>query len=206
MGQKIRIENGQPVIIDRKERASLTPIGSLASWGGSSGGMVVKAVDDGIVPQLPSNRKRKPKAPKQSATAAATAAHHANGNAFADSFMSNSPTLVAPPPPKIPHILGQHHLELTAAAAAAAVESAHQLEGGSPLNHQLQVAAPPPLAQVPTSNSSSSPKSSISDQQMVKDTLMPKETCPVCGILITYKNLARHIKLRHKIKYKFCHR
>ena len=39
-----------------------------------------------------------------------------------------------------------------------------------------------------------------------KDTLMPKETCPVCGILITYKNLARHIKLRHKIKYKFCHK
>ena len=27
MGQKIRIENGQPIIIDRKERASLTPIG-----------------------------------------------------------------------------------------------------------------------------------------------------------------------------------
>ena len=39
-----------------------------------------------------------------------------------------------------------------------------------------------------------------------KDTLMPKETCPVCGIQITYKNLARHIKLRHKIKYKFCHK
>ena len=33
-----------------------------------------------------------------------------------------------------------------------------------------------------------------------KDTLMPKETCPVCGIQITYKNLARHIKLRHKMK------
>ena len=29
MGQKIRIENGQPIIIDRKERASLTPIGNL---------------------------------------------------------------------------------------------------------------------------------------------------------------------------------
>ena len=43
-GQKIRIENGQPIIIDRKERASLTPIGSLAAWGGSSGGMVVKAI------------------------------------------------------------------------------------------------------------------------------------------------------------------
>ena len=38
MGQKIRIEDGQPIIIDRKERASLTPIGSLAAWGGSSGG------------------------------------------------------------------------------------------------------------------------------------------------------------------------
>ena len=65
---------------------------------------------------------------------------------------------------------------------------------------------------VPHSNSSSSPKSSVSEAQGVsgglgpKDTLMPKETCPVCGILITYKNLARHIKLRHKIKYKFCHR
>ena len=30
----------------RKERASLTPIGSLAAWGGSSGGLVVKAVDE----------------------------------------------------------------------------------------------------------------------------------------------------------------
>ena len=28
MGQKIRIENGEPVIVDRKERASLTPIGN----------------------------------------------------------------------------------------------------------------------------------------------------------------------------------
>ena len=46
MGQKIRIEEGQPIIIDRKERASLTPIGSLAAWGGSSGGLVVKAVDE----------------------------------------------------------------------------------------------------------------------------------------------------------------
>ena len=43
-------------------------------------------------------------------------------------------------------------------------------------------------------------------QSVSKDTLMPKETCPVCGIQITYKNLARHIKLRHKIKYKFCHK
>ena len=33
--------------------------------------MVVKAVDDGIVPQLPSARKRKPKAPKQAAQTAA---------------------------------------------------------------------------------------------------------------------------------------
>merc|ERR1712013_707436 len=46
MGQKIRIEDGQPIIIDRKERASLTPIGSLAAWGGSSGGLVVKAVGE----------------------------------------------------------------------------------------------------------------------------------------------------------------
>ena len=53
MGQKIRIEDGQPIIIDRKERASLTPIGSLAAWGGSSGGLVVKAVDEVV------NRKRK---------------------------------------------------------------------------------------------------------------------------------------------------
>ena len=53
MGQKIRIEEGQPIIIDRKERASLTPIGSLAAWGGSSGGLVVKAVEEGS-----SSRKR----------------------------------------------------------------------------------------------------------------------------------------------------
>ena len=32
---------------------------------------MVKAVDDGIVPQLPSARKRKPKAPKQAAQTAA---------------------------------------------------------------------------------------------------------------------------------------
>ncbi len=57
MGQKIRIENGHPVIIDRKERASLTPIGSLAAWGGSSGGMVVKAIDDGTSQLI--SRKRK---------------------------------------------------------------------------------------------------------------------------------------------------
>ena len=35
---------------------------------------------------------------------------------------------------------------------------------------------------------------------------MPKERCPVCGIEITHKNLARHIKLRHGIKYKFCYK
>ena len=35
---------------------------------------------------------------------------------------------------------------------------------------------------------------------------MPKERCPVCAIEITHKNLARHIKLRHGIKYKYCHR
>ena len=179
MGQKIRIENGQPVIIDRKERASLTPIGSLASWGGSSGGMVVKAVDDGIVPQLPSSRKRKSKAKGPTATSTPQ-----NGAVpTAENLFMSSPTLVAPPPNKIPHLLGQHHLELTG-----------PLGGNSPVN----------------TTTSSSPKSSVSNEagsvNSVKDTLMPKETCPVCGILITYKNLARHIKLRHKIKYKFCHK
>ena len=59
MGQKIRIEDGQPIIIDRKERASLTPIGSLAAWGGSSGGLVVKAVDE-------MSRKRKLESPNGS--------------------------------------------------------------------------------------------------------------------------------------------
>lgn len=122
MGQKIRIENGQPIIIDRKERASLTPIGSLAAWGGSSGGMVVKAIDDGTSQLI--SRKRK------------------------------------------------------GAGNPASV-------GGSP-------------AKLPSSSSALMSSS--------KDTLMPKETCPVCGIQITYKNLARHIKLRHKIKYKFCHK
>ncbi len=39
-------------ILFRKERASLTPIGSLAAWGGSSGGLVVKAIDE-------TGRKRK---------------------------------------------------------------------------------------------------------------------------------------------------
>ena len=35
---------------------------------------------------------------------------------------------------------------------------------------------------------------------------MPKERCPVCNIEITHKNLARHIKLRHGIRYKFCYK
>ena len=39
-----------------------------------------------------------------------------------------------------------------------------------------------------------------------RDSLMPKERCPVCHIEITHKNLARHIKLRHGIKYKFCYK
>ena len=120
MGQKIRIENGQPVIIDRKERASLTPIGSLAAWGGSSGGMVVKAIDDGTSQLI--SRKRK-------------------GASNSGSTNGNGPS-----------------------------------------------------------------QAKISNTSSTKDTLMPKETCPVCGIQITYKNLARHIKLRHKIKYKFCHK
>ncbi len=71
MGQKIRIEDGQPVIIDRKERASLTPIGSLAAWGGSSGGKVVKAVDvmgDTVVPVTPSPKNRKRKAASSAAS------------------------------------------------------------------------------------------------------------------------------------------
>jgi len=121
--KKIRIENGQPIIIDRKERASLTPIGSLAAWGGSSGGMVVKAIDDGTSQLI--SRKRK----------------GGVGNGTSGSGAGGA----------------------TAAKISAANANA-------------------------------------------KDTLMPKETCPVCGIQITYKNLARHIKLRHKIKYKFCHK
>ena len=39
-----------------------------------------------------------------------------------------------------------------------------------------------------------------------RDSLMPKERCPVCAIEITHKNLARHIKLRHGIRYKFCYK
>eukprot|EP00096_Caligus_rogercresseyi_P012119 TRINITY_DN4991_c0_g1_i1.p1 TRINITY_DN4991_c0_g1~~TRINITY_DN4991_c0_g1_i1.p1 ORF type:complete len:1104 (+),score=295.55 TRINITY_DN4991_c0_g1_i1:143-3454(+) len=138
MGQKIRIENGQPIIIDRKERASLTPIGSLAPWGGSSGGMVVKAIDEAnchgaIVTTV---KKRKP-------------------------YGTN--------------------------------------EGSSPPVKMLNLES----AQ---STNKSHPFSTSLNNGNTKDTLMPKETCPVCGILITYKNLARHIKLRHKIKYKFCHK
>ena len=39
-----------------------------------------------------------------------------------------------------------------------------------------------------------------------RDSLMPRERCPVCAIEITHKNLARHIKLRHGIRYKFCYK
>ena len=70
MGQKIRIEEGQPIIIDRKERASLTPIGSLAAWGGSSGGLVVKAVDE-------VSRKRKLESPVGSVKTAVSS--HSSG-------------------------------------------------------------------------------------------------------------------------------
>merc|ERR1719334_197837 len=44
------------------------------------------------------------------------------------------------------------------------------------------------------------------DDDPGRDSLMPKERCPVCSIEITHKNLARHIKLRHGIKYKFCYK
>ena len=191
MGQKIRIEHGQPVIIDRKERASLTPIGSLASWGGSSGGMVVKAVDDGIVPQTPSTRKRKAKNNNTSNTSNVNIATNAislmgNGITMNSSALdiitsaSNSPpSLLGAPPSKIPHSLIQH-LDFSSTNSSPTMINAKSA---------IQQASNGTL---PTSN--------------VKDTLMPKETCPVCGILITYKNLARHIKLRHKIKYKFCHK
>jgi hypothetical protein len=58
----------------------------------------------------------------------------------------------------------------------------------------------------PTASPLLKPMAALSPPPMPKDTLMPKETCPVCGISITYKNLARHIKLRHKIKFKFCYK
>jgi len=127
MGQKIRIEEGQPIIIDRKERASLTPIGSLAAWGGSSGGLVVKAVDE-------ISRKRK-------------AERIASPNGSVKTSGSSS--------------IGDN--------------------GG----YQLGM-LPPELPG--------------------RDSLMPKERCPVCSIEITHKNLARHIKLRHGIRYKFCYK
>ena len=38
--QKILIKNGQPIKINRKQRASLTPIGKLSHW--RTGGQVVK--------------------------------------------------------------------------------------------------------------------------------------------------------------------
>ena len=190
MGQKIRIENGQPVIIDRKERASLTPIGSLASWGGSSGGMVVKAVDDGIVPQTPSTRKRKAKGANNNNAANKINSNVAgitligNGGAINQSALdiitsaSNSPpSLLGAPPSKIPNLIG--HFDFSSSNSSPTM-----------VNAKSAIQA--------TNGTLSTPN--------VKDTLMPKETCPVCGILITYKNLARHIKLRHKIKYKFCHK
>ena len=191
MGQKIRIENGQPVIIDRKERASLTPIGSLASWGGSSGGMVVKAVDDGIVPQTPSSRKRKAKGSNNNNASNNQIESNVggitligNGATINQSALdivtsaSNSPpSLLGAPPSKIPNLIG--HFDFSSANSSPTMVNAKSA---------IQT----------TNGTNSSPN--------VKDTLMPKETCPVCGILITYKNLARHIKLRHKIKYKFCHK
>ncbi|XP_023338897.1 uncharacterized protein LOC111709457 isoform X2 [Eurytemora carolleeae] len=127
MGQKIRIEDGQPIIIDRKERASLTPIGSLAAWGGSSGGLVVKAVDE-------INRKRK--------------------------------------------------LERTTSPNGSVKTSGSSTNGDS--SYQFGMLPP--------------------DGSAGRESLMPKERCPVCSIEITHKNLARHIKLRHGIKYKFCHK
>jgi len=136
MGQKIRIEEGQPIIIDRKERASLTPIGSLAAWGGSSGGLVVKAVDE-------ISRKRK-----------AERMESPNGSVKTSGSSS----------------IGEN--------------------GG----YQLGM-LPPEL-----------PAFSELDDDPGRDSLMPKERCPVCSIEITHKNLARHIKLRHGIRYKFCYK
>ncbi|XP_040572015.1 uncharacterized protein [Lepeophtheirus salmonis] len=145
MGQKIRIENGNPIIIDRKERASLTPIGSLAPWGGSSGGMVVKAMDE------------------------------ANGNG----------SIIQTTKKRKPY--GSSHFTTN--------------EVGSPIKI-MNLDNPGQI----NSHKSNFISSANGNNNNTKDTLMPKETCPVCGILITYKNLARHIKLRHKIKYKFCHK
>ena len=44
--RKIRIENGQPIIINRKERASLTPIGSLKHKTKRSGSVTVYKTED----------------------------------------------------------------------------------------------------------------------------------------------------------------
>ena len=142
------------MIVDRKERASLTPIGSLAPWGGSSGGMVVKAVDTG------------PPTPRGASASSAKKRKAASGLATPPTAEGGVSPDATPPkkssPPQQP--LVGHMIDEGSAAGAAALA-----------NHN-------------------------------KETLMPKETCPVCGILITYKNLARHIKLRHRIKYKYCHR
>lgn len=143
------------MIVDRKERASLTPIGSLAPWGGSSGGMVVKAVDTG------------PPTPRGASASSAKKRKAASGLATPPTAEGGVSPDATPPkkssPPQQP-LVGHMIDEGSGAAGAAALA-----------NHN-------------------------------KETLMPKETCPVCGILITYKNLARHIKLRHRIKYKYCHR
>ena len=42
--QKILIKNGQPIKINRKQRASLTPIGKLSHW--RTGGQIVKVDSD----------------------------------------------------------------------------------------------------------------------------------------------------------------
>ena len=42
------------------------------------------------------------------------------------------------------------------------------------------------------------------DVKGVRDSLMPKERCPVCAIEITHKNLARHIKLRYSVSHNPC--
>jgi len=139
MGQKIRIEDGQPIIIDRKERASLTPIGSLAAWGGSSGGLVVKAVDE-------MTRKRK--------------------------------------------------LERLESPNGSVKTSGSSGEGSGA---QTGGMLPPDIPVYP-------PALSLAEDEAGRDSLMPKERCPVCSIEITHKNLARHIKLRHGIKYKFCYK
>merc|ERR1719270_85216 len=50
------------------------------------------------------------------------------------------------------------------------------------------------------------PANATLEDEPGRDSLMPKERCPVCNIEITHKNLARHIKLRHGIRYKFCYK